>query len=156
LPQIRVIGNTLFKWIGPCLVNLDRESRTESAPRQNLRDVPDLHLRGLASQQTAEVHEAGHICAGDELGTVADVIVDAVTAHGEGDVWLEDGEGAAEAAAFITAIERHDLQAFDHAEEFCGLGKVRDHLLAAFAETEAAQTVAALMQANPMRELRRQ
>lgn len=97
------------------------------------------------------MHEAGHVGTGDELGAVLDVILDAVSAHGHGDVGLEDGEGAAKAAAFIRPTELDQLQALDHAQELLRLGKGGAHALAAFSQTEAAQSVTALVQADAVR-----
>ena len=64
--------------------------------------------------------------------TVLDVILDAVSAHGNGDVGLKDGKGAAKAAAFINPAELDQLQSLDHAQELLRLGKGGAHALAAF------------------------
>lgn len=108
--------------------------------------------RGAGSPQKAtHVHEAGHICAGDELRAVAQVIMNAVTPHGDRDIGFEDGEGAAKTTAFIGTIQVDQLDILHGGEEAQGLGKILDHAFGWARQAQAAQAVAALMQTNPMR-----
>ena len=119
---------------------------------EDFGDVDGFRHRASAAEEAAEMHEAGHVGAGDELSAVAEVIGDAVAAHGEGDVFFEDGEGAAEAAAFIGTVERDELQARDSGEQGSRFGEVLHDAFAGAGEVETAQPVAALVKADAVGE----
>src|SRR5438874_1545017 len=80
------------------------------------------------------------------------VIGDPVAAHRAGDRLLGDGEGPAEPAALVGARELGEPQAVDAFEQRTHLGEPLDQPFAAAAEPQLAKAVAAVVQADLVRE----
>jgi len=95
------------------------------------------------------VHQAAHIIAHDDLGAGLLVVPDPVPADETRDRPLKDRESAAEPAALVGTARGDDLDPAQRLEEPPHLARPpRQDLLARDAETEAAQAVAALVEAD--------
>ena len=108
--------------------------------------MEDAQLLAVPADEPVQVHQAGDIAAGDHLGSGALVIGDAVASHRAGNRLLGHGERPAESAALVGAGQLGEPQALDSLEQRDGLGERRNEALAAAAQTQLAQTMAALVQ----------
>ena len=105
---------------------------------------------GVAAPADAiEVHQAAHVVAGHVFRVALGELVAAVLAHARRKIGLGDREGAAEAAAFVTAFGDHQTQAVDFLQQGLGGGELlRLAPLARRAQAQLAQAVATLMQGD--------
>ncbi len=76
------------------------------------------------------------------------MVEDAVFSHFDGDGFFHYGEGPAEAATFVGAIEGYQVQPFDHTQELFGFGEGGDIEFAHRREVEPPQSVATMMKSD--------
>ena len=88
---------------------------------EDFGDVEDSDGFLLAADEAVEVHQAGHVGGGEDFGAGLLVIGDAVEAHLAGDGFFGDGEQAAEAAAFVGALELGQFDVLKRGQELSRL-----------------------------------
>lgn len=74
-------------------------------------EVLDRAALGLG--EAAEMHEAGHVDADEQIWLDVENSVEFEIPHPPRNVWEGDGEGAAESATLLGLTEGHDLSFFD-------------------------------------------
>ncbi|MEY2724779.1 MAG: hypothetical protein RLZZ458_646 [Planctomycetota bacterium] len=73
---------------------------------EDFGEMHDSKWKFSAANKSFEMHQAGHVAGRQYLSARLEVVVDTVFSHHGGDSCFGDGEGAAEAAAFVFAGER--------------------------------------------------
>jgi len=77
----------------------------------------------FSADQTVHVHKTGHVVSGQDFRSGRFVISDPVLPHHDGNSFLRDCEGSAEAAAFVRASQFADLDAFQIFKQEAGFVK---------------------------------
>jgi hypothetical protein len=114
--------------------------------------VDELDRNADALGTATLMHQAGAVGGDDVFGSRLRVIADLVVAHLAGDNFLEDAEGAAEAAAFVRTGWLDELDTRDLGQQVDGLGEERLIELGRKRVLEPAQCTATVVEADPMRE----
>lgn len=118
---------------------------------QYLGDVLNTDSFILATDDPIEVHEAGHIDSCENLGAGLFVVVHAVAAHHARYGFLGNCEQAAETAAFVGPCKLREFDAVERLQQLPRLVEFGTNEFTVGCQTQLAQSVAALMQANAMR-----
>lgn len=80
---------------------------------EDFGEMHDTKRELSAANQSIEVHQAGHITGCEHLSSGLKMVVDTVFSHHGGDTCFGNGEGAAEATAFVFASECREADAFE-------------------------------------------
>ena len=94
---------------------------------EDLREVDGLNVRAAARERTTDVHEAGAVAAGAHGCTGCFNVVCLVVDHCAGDVSVLEGEGTAEAAALVHALDLGVLDALNGADQVLLAGAQAEH-----------------------------
>ncbi len=114
-----------------------------SGAGQDLGEVQRGDAAALPGQAAADVHQAGRVAAGAQLGAGAADVGGLVREHRRGDVRVLHREGAAEAAALVGLGQLGQFDAADRAQQ----------VQLPVAEPEQAHAVAAGVVGDPVREV---
>ena len=98
------------------------------------------------------MHQAGHVGGRQHLGAGLLVVAQAIQSHQRRHRLLVDGERAAKAAALVGPAQLRQLDAVQRREQLADLVERRHHDLAGLAQPQAAKPVAAVVQADAVRE----
>src|SRR5262245_39882398 len=100
---------------------LQTTTAENTSAREDLRQVHEADLAAAAAQAAADIHQAPGVGRDDDVGACLLDERRLVLHHGAADAGIAHGKGAAEAAAFIRALERDVLESLDAPEEPLGL-----------------------------------
>ena len=109
----------------------------------------------LPADDPVKMHQARHVATHQHLGAVPPVIGNPIAPHPRRDGGFVDGKGAAEAAAFVGPVERHQLAPRACAEKRAQRATRRGPSSDAAGLPEAAQRMTADMHADPVGEIDR-
>lgn len=115
---------------------------------ENFRNVLEAERVSLTSRQSFEVHEAGHVSGGNDLGTCLMVIGKAIESHHAGDGLLRDRKGPPETAAFIRTGERNELDSRQMFEELTWLAEGVTDSFRAASESKFSQAVTTVVKSD--------
>ncbi len=111
-----------------------------------------INFIGTPMRSAQPMHQARAVGRYNVLGAGLRVVADLVVTHLGGNDLLEHREGAAETAAFVGPGRINELHPLDLGEQVHGLGEERLVQLGRPRVVEPAQSAAAVVQTDPMRE----
>ena len=114
-----------------------------------------LELSPFSPTQSLQMHQTRYVGARNDLSPVSRLIVETITAHAGGYRLFFHSEGPAKTAAFIGPIKRRNRDVWYASQQVVHDRVPRNHELRGTAQTQAAKSVAALVDCNRTRVARK-